>query len=260
MGTGTEQGVAKAARARRRVLATPVARPVQRGATVSAAIYRDLRTDIVSLNRKPGEAISEKQIAETFGVSRTPVREAVLKLADEGLIEIFPQSGTFVSRIPLAALPEAIAIRRVLEEATVRYAAARATGSQIARLRACLELQRERDAAGDFEGFHQADEEFHALLAETAGYPGFWSLIQQVKVQIDRYRRLTLPVQGRMGQVVAEHAAVVDAIAGHDADRAAQAITAHLDHLQITIAEAQKANPRYFSATGGTASAGEASR
>ena len=226
----------------------PVARPAQRGTTVSASIYRELREDILSLRRKPGEAIAEKQIAEVYGVSRTPVREAVLKLTDEGLIEVFPQSGTFVSRIPLAALPEAIAIRRVLEEATVRYAAQRATRSQIARLRACLEVQRERDAAGDQNGFHQADEEFHALLAETAGYPGFWTLIQQVKVQVDRYRRLTLPVRGRMSVVVGEHEAVVDAIADHAPDRAVQALTAHLDDLQVTIAEAQKANPLYFSA------------
>ncbi|WP_431858280.1 GntR family transcriptional regulator [Azospirillum sp.] len=237
----------------RRGPAIPVARPVQRGGTVSANIYRDLRDEILSLRRKPGEPIAEKQIAEAYGVSRTPVREAVLKLTDEGLIEVFPQSGTFVARIPLGALPEAIAIRRVLEEATVRYAAERATRSQVARLQTCIEVQRECEAAGDFEGFHQADEEFHRLLAETAGYPGFWTLIQQVKVQVDRYRRLTLPVQGRMGVVIEEHEAVVEAVAAHDADRAVKALDTHLDDLQITIAEAQKANPRYFSAVEGAA-------
>jgi len=243
---GPEAGVA--AKPRRRGPVAPVARPSQRGATVSASIYRDLRNEILSLRRKPGEPISEKQIAEAYGVSRTPVREAVLKLTDEGLIEVFPQSGTFVARIPIAALPEAIAIRRVLEEATVRYAAERATRSQIARLRACLELHRERDAAGDLDGFHQADEEFHRLLAETAGYPGFWTLIQQVKVQVDRYRRLTLPVRGRTEQVIREHEAIVDAIAEHDAAAAAKALTAHLHDLQVTIAEAQKAHPLYFAA------------
>lgn len=231
---------------RRRATATPTSRPAQRATTVAATIYRDLRVEIVSLRRKPGEAIAEKRIAQDYGVSRTPVREAVLRLADEGLIEIFPQSGTFVSRIPLGALPEAIAIRRALEEATVRYAAARATRSQIATLRANLELQREMEAAGDFDGFHQADESFHALLAETAGYPGFWTITQQVKVQIDRYRRLTLPVLGRMTMVLAEHAAIVEAIAAHDPDAAARALNTHLDDLQITITDAQKANPMYF--------------
>src|SRR5260221_13043241 len=79
-----------------------------RAATASARIYSDLRIELVSLQRRPGEVISEAEIALSYGVSRTPVREAILKLADEGLLEIFPQSGIFVSRIPMAALPEAI--------------------------------------------------------------------------------------------------------------------------------------------------------
>ena len=220
----------------------------RRATSVAAGIYRDLRTDIVTLRRKPGDPISEKQIAEAYGVSRTPVREAVLKLADEGLIEVFPQSGTFVARIPVAALPEAIAIRRVLEEATVRYAAGRATRSQVARLRACIEVHRECEAAGDLEGFHQADEEFHRLLAETAGYPGFWTLIQQVKLQVDRFRRLTLPAPGRTALVIREHEAIIDAVAAHDPDGAARALNTHLHDLQIIIADAQRAYPAYFTA------------
>jgi GntR family transcriptional regulator, rspAB operon transcriptional repressor len=246
MASDTEQGVVRTRRSNRHKPGKPAARPVQRGASATASIYRDLRGDIVSLRRRPGEPIIENQIAQTYGVSRTPVREAMLKLSDEGLIEVFPQSGTFVSRIPLAALPEAIAIRMALEEATVRLAAERATRSQVARLRVCLEVQREREAAGDYEGFHQSDEEFHALLAEIAGYPGFWTVVQQVKVQVDRYRRLTLPVRGRMGLVIEEHEAVLDAIADHDPKRAVQALVAHLNDLQVTIAEAQKANPLYF--------------
>ncbi|WP_406567463.1 GntR family transcriptional regulator [Azospirillum canadense] len=234
-------------RSRRRATAA-TARPVQRGTTVAATIYRDLRNEIVSLRRKPGEPIAEKVIAQDYGVSRTPVREAVLRLADEGLIEIFPQSGTFVARIPLGALPEAIAIRKALEEATVRYAAQRATRSQVAKLRANLELQRELEAAGDFNGFHQADESFHALIAETAGYPGFWALTQQVKVQVDRFRLLTLPVLGRVPAVIAEHTVIVEAIANHDPDAAAKALDVHLDYLQVTISDAQKANPLYFTA------------
>jgi len=243
----SEQAEGVRTRTRRRTAAA-VARPAQRGTTVAATIYRDLRNEIVSLRRKPGEPVAEKVIAQDYGVSRTPVREAVLRLADEGLIEIFPQSGTFVSRIPLGALPEAIAIRKALEEATVRYAAKRATRSQIAKLRANLELQREMEAAQNFEGFHQADETFHALLAETAGYPGFWNLTQQVKVQVDRYRLLTLPVLGRVPDVIAEHSVIIEAIANNDPEAAAKAIDLHLDYLQVTIADAQKANPLYFTA------------
>ena len=168
-------------------------------------IYSDLRAELLSLQRRPGEAISEAEIALSYGVSRTPVREAILKLSDEGLLEIFPQSGIIVSRIPVAALPEAIIIRKALEETTARLAAERATSSQILALRAILERQREAEAAGDSEAFHQADEAFHATIAEIAGHPGIWKLIQQVKVHVDRYRRLTLPQQGRIAQVITEH-------------------------------------------------------
>lgn len=225
---------------------TPHGGTARRATSVAAGIYRDLRTDIVTLRRKPGDAILEKQISEAYGVSRTPVREAVLKLADEGLVEIFPQSGTFVSRIPFATLPEATVIRKALEGETVRLAAARATRSQVAQLRANLELQRELDAADDADGFHDADEAFHALIAEIAGYPGFWTLTQQVKVQVDRCRRLTLPAPGRIGFVISEHQAIADAIAEHDADRAVRHLTDHLDGLSITIEDFRNASPIYF--------------
>src|SRR6201997_2737031 len=106
-----------------------------RSATAAARIYADLRAEMVSLARRPGEAISEGEIASYYGVSRTPVREAILKLSDEGLVEIFPQSGIIVSRIPIAALPEAIIIRKSLEETTARLAAELASASQILALR-----------------------------------------------------------------------------------------------------------------------------
>lgn len=92
-------------------------------------------------------------------------------MSDEGLLEIYPQSGIFVSRIPIDALPEAIIIRKALEETTARLAAERATSSQVLALRAILERQREASAAGDSETFHQTDELFHATVAEVAGYP-----------------------------------------------------------------------------------------
>lgn len=188
----------------------------------------------------------EKEVAETYGVSRTPVREAMLKLADEGLVEVFPQSGTFVARIPISGLPEAIAIRRALEEATVRYAAEQASGSQVARLRANLELQREMKESGNFDGFHEADEAFHALLAEISGYPGFWAVTQQVKRQVDRYRHLTLPAAGRMDKALAEHGAIVEAVAARDPDRAVGELRHHLTDLQLGIAEVRRSYPHYF--------------
>jgi DNA-binding GntR family transcriptional regulator len=223
-------------------------RPPQR-ATASSRIYMDLRGELVSLRRRPGEAISEAEIALSYGVSRTPVREAILKLSDEGLLDVFPQSGIFVSRIPLAALPEAIIIRKALEETTARFAAERATTSQILQLRAILERQREADEAGDRVAFHQADELFHATIADVAKHPGIWTLIQQVKVHVDRYRQLTLPVAGRMTQVIAEHELILEAIEAHRPKRAREAMERHLERLLRDISATQHTNPEFFETT-----------
>ena len=221
-----------------------------RAATAASRIYSDVRAELVSLQRRPGEPISEAEIALSYGVSRTPVREAILKLSDEGLVEIFPQSGIFVSRIPLAALPEAIIIRKALEETTARLAAERATSSQILNLHSILERQREADAAKDNNAFHHADEAFHATIAEVAKYPGIWKLIQQVKVHVDRYRRLTLPQIGRMTQVIAEHEAILSAIAAHDPSRAGIAMEKHLERLLADISATQNINPEFFDKQG----------
>jgi len=223
-------------------------KPPQR-ATASSRIYSELRNELVSMRRRPGDVVSEAEIAVTYGVSRTPVREAILKLSDEGLLDVFPQSGIFVSRIPLAALPEAIIIRKALEETTARLAAERVTASQILQLRSIVERQREADAAGDRVAFHQADELFHAVIADIARHPGIWTLIQHVKVHVDRYRQLTLPVAGRMTEVIAEHEPILAAIEAHDPQRAGIAMERHLDRLLLDISETQHTNPEFFAST-----------
>ncbi len=217
-----------------------------RAGTAASRIYAELRSELVSLQRRPGAAISEAEIALAHRVSRTPVREAILKLSDDGLVEIFPQSGIFVSRIPLGALPEAIIIRKALEETTAKLAAERATSSQVLNLHSILERQREANAASDREAFHQADEAFHATIADIAGYPGIWTLIQQVKVHVDRYRRLTLPQTGRMTQVIDEHAPILAAVEAHDPAGAAMAMGRHLERLLADISTTQNINPEFF--------------
>ena len=213
---------------------------------IGAKIYADLRAELVSLKRLPGEPISEAELARSYGFSRTPVREAVRKLADEGLIEIFPQSGTFAARIPLAALPETIVIRKALEETSARFAAERGQRSQIIALLAHLERQREASRASDRNAFHQADEAFHGAIAEAAGYRGIWALVEQVKVHVDRYRRLTLPQEGRMARAIREHAAIAAAIKSGDGARAALAMGVHLDGLLADIPDIRRLNPNYF--------------
>lgn len=222
---------------------TATAGPARR--TAAAAIRDALRADIVSLAILPGAPISEKDLAEAHGVSRTPVREALLKLADEGLVSIFPQSGTFASLIPFRALPEALVIRRSLEETCARLAAQRGAG-RIDRLARIMDELAARAERGERERFHLSDDAFHACIAELAGHPGIWRFTQQVKLQMDRFRRLTLPQQGRMDRVLREHAAVVEAIGRGDADAAAHAIGEHLGKLQDDLLAVAEHNQPYF--------------
>lgn len=212
----------------------------------SELIYRDLKRDIVSLTLVPGAAVSEKDLMQRYGVSRTPVREAVLRLAEERLVEVVPKSGTFVSRIPVSALREALVARRALEAVTVRAAAEVASESQIMELRAIIQRQQEDADKGDEEAFHKSDEDFHAGLARAGNYRGIWEIIQQVKVHIDRYRLLTLPQPGRMKLIVQEHSAVVEAIARRDADGAVQKMEEHLNKLRLDIAIFRDMRPDYF--------------
>ena len=218
----------------------------RRALSAAARIYRDLRGEIVSLARRPGDTLVEAEIARAYGVSRTPAREAILKLADEGLVDIFPQSGTFVSPIPIDDIPEAIEMRRVLEEAVVRAAAPRASVAGVMRLRDELARQTACETNADHAGFHASDERFHQLLSEIAGRTRFWQAVLQTKTQVDRFRRLTLPASGRMGSVVAEHGAIVDAVAAGDADRAADAMSRHLDALLAALGGSRIVHPEMF--------------
>ena len=217
-----------------------------RAGTASALIHAQLRDEILALRRAPGSQISERDIALQHGVSRTPVREAVLRLAEEGLIDIVSKSGTYVSRISLKALPEALVIRKVLEVFAVRQAVIQATESQILELRAIVALQHEAGQAGDTDAFHRADEAFHETIAIAGRHPSVWGLVKQVKLQVERYRRLTLPLAGRMPLVVSEHRAVLDAIEARDADRAAEGLSRHIDGLKLNLDDIRRINPDYF--------------
>lgn len=214
--------------------------------TLSDVQYERLHEAIISMDMVPGTLISEKSIAQEQGVSRTPVREAIQRLARENLVEIVSKSGTFVARIPVSALPEAFIARRALEAMTVRSATRCATGSQILELYALIERMREMSESGDTKSFHLVDDNFHAMIATIGKLPGLWRLVQRVKMQIDRFRHLTLPEEGRMTMVVDEHAAVVAAIEKGDEDAAGLAMEAHLSGLQHHFAHWVETHPEYF--------------
>ena len=214
--------------------------------TLSERQYLRLHDAIVSMDMVPGTPISEKEIAHEEGVSRTPIREAILRLTREKLVEVVPKSGTFVARIPVSALPEALIARRALESTTVRSATRCASRSQILELHALIERQREMTELNDTKGFHLVDEDFHEMIAKIGKLPGLWQLIQQINYQVYRFRQLTLPEEGRMAMVVEEHAAVVNAMGQQDEDTACQKMEDHLSGLQLHFAYVIENHPGYF--------------
>lgn len=220
------------------------ARPVP----AAMRIREDLREAIASLRLAPGAPILEKDLAQAYGVSRTPVREAMAKLVQEGLVSVFPQAGSFVAHIPYADLAEALVIRRSLEETGARLAAEQGAPGAVAAVAAALAGARTAAGGGDEDAFHRADEAFHAAIAEAASYPGLWRVIQGVKVQVDRVRRLTLPQAGRFERVLDEHEAVLAAIAARDPAAAAAAMGTHIGGLLDDLAEIARAHPDSFDA------------
>lgn len=224
-----------------------------RGVTASQRIYEALRGQIIGMEIAPGTALQEKQIALACGVSRTPVREAILKLADERLVDIFPQYGTFVSRISRPAVRDAMVIRQALERTAVREAARHAGSGDIARLKAGLAAQSAAHEAGRLADFHKADEDFHQLVAEIAGHPNLWRVVRAEKAQVDRCRILTLPAADRRASVMAEHAGIVAAIAAHDREAAEAAMARHLDRVLPSVDALADAHPDFFDVPDGEA-------
>lgn len=227
---------------------TPSAPPKEEAAKSAAKrVYLDLRRRIIDMSMLPGTKIVERDIAAEHNTSRTPVHEAVLRLGEEGLVEVVHRVGTFVARIPLDQLEEAMFVRTALETAIIEKAAGQAQPEDIARLKKILADQQACVDAADDRGFHQCDESFHEAIASVAGLPGAWKIIQQTKIQVDRYRRLTLTMPGRMVNVIAQHEAVVKALECGLAQDAATAMREHLDFVLPFANVAKTLRPEFFS-------------
>lgn len=222
----------------------PIAQPARR--THATVIYDNLLGSIARMELRPGEALNEKALTEQFGVSRTPVREALLQLEGDGLVEMMAQAGTFVARIPVARIREAIIIRRSLEEVAITRLAKVADQTDIAHLDLILAKQRLAVALGDMGGFHESDEAFHETIALGAGFTTLWPMVRQIKVHLDRVRVLSLPVEGRMEDTLKEHQDIRDAIARNDVDGATEALREHLSVIVPYIDSLSEAFPDYF--------------
>jgi GntR family transcriptional regulator, rspAB operon transcriptional repressor len=216
------------------------------GVSTSDQVYLALREAIVSAELEPGRRLSENELADLLGVSRTPVREALFRLRDERLVAIVPQLGTFVTLISPAAVEDAAFVREALECAAIRRAVARVADADLAALQANLSAQERAEEEGDAEAFDVLDEGLHRLLAELSGHEIVWYLARRANGHLDRIRGLSLPEPDYLGEMVAEHRELVAAIAAGDADRAEAAMRHHLRMVLSSVPKIQAAHPEYF--------------
>lgn len=191
------------------------------------AIQADIRQDIIVLRLMPGIRMSENELARRFGTSRTPVREALFRLVDEGLIEVLPQRGTFVSRISMRAVKKARFVREAMEVAIIRHAAE--CGLSPARLRTLDEVIAEQEAAADEpERFTRADDAFHRALADGIEAGDIWGVVEREKAQLDRLRFLSLPNVTPVDTLIAQHKAMLAAVRAGNIARSEAATRKHL--------------------------------
>ena len=209
-------------------------------------IHDALRDAIVRVAVLPGQAISETEMAASFGVSRTPIREALIRLADEGLIDIYPQAGTFVSRIDLAAVREAQFVRQTLETAVAVQAAASAAGVTV--FEPILERQERAIRDGDFAEFFASDEDLHRKVFELAGHGATWRLVQSAKSHLDRVRQLDRPGEATLLEMLRQHRAIAAAIVAGDADAAAEVVREHASVILAIAPDVAARHPDLFRA------------
>ena len=208
-------------------------------------VFEKLRELILSLDLAPSTVLSRVELAAAFGLSQTPIRDALSQLRDEGLVDIYPQHTTAVSKIDIAAARQAHFLRRSLELEIVRTLAERPDPALVERLRALIDTQRANQGADRYPRFLAADRAFHREMHAAAGVLDLWELAQRYSGHVDRLRRLHLPEAGKAERILQDHQRVVDAIEAGDGQAAQSALREHLSGTLNQIDEICARHPDY---------------
>lgn len=206
-------------------------------------VYNELRRRIVTLEMAPGASLSENELAAQLSVSRTPVRESLILLADEGLVHIFPKLGSFVARIDPERVADAQFVRQAIELASLPDAVEGADEEAIAGLRELIAAQR---ATTDVDTFFDLDEQFHRSLLAAGGHGTAWRTVVAAKAHLDRARRLGILNERSIQSLTSDHAAVVEALAARDLEGATSALRSHLCKVFTDIEKIRARSPELF--------------
>jgi DNA-binding GntR family transcriptional regulator len=217
-----------------------------RGRGGAPYVFDVLREEIISLKLAPRTVLSRSELQARFGLSSTPIRDALMRLQEDHLVSVFPQHATVVSPIDIRRVREAQFLRRSVELEVVRTLALAPDEAVIARLRSLIRQQTAFADLGEVEAFSSADHAFHRTMFEAAGIIDLWHLVRRQGGHIDRLRRLNLPVQGKIPEILRDHEAVVDAIAAADPDKAQHHLRGHLSRSLDFVDRLKASHPEYF--------------
>ncbi|PIB23115.1 GntR family transcriptional regulator [Amylibacter kogurei] len=212
-------------------------------------VFDYLHEQITSLRLKPGDKISEAEIAAEFGVSRQPVRDAFSRLANLDLLLIRPQRATEVRRFSMRQIEKSRFVRAAIEADVLRRAALHCDAMGAARLDGELLQQEAAAKIKDVERFGQLDYSFHKVLCEIAKVEYAYEVILEEKAKVDRLCMLGMEKEQRMPELVGDHRDIAAAIKSNDGEKAVEFGMKHLSRLDSTIARITETNANYFERT-----------
>ncbi len=201
---------------------------LDRSRQVALQVHEILRERILKVQLVPGTVLSRASLQLEFGVSQTPVRDALMRLQEEGLVEVYPQYATVVAKIDIDHARQAQFLRLSIELEAVRRLTETSPAETAAEMREILARQKLVASPETYDVFDNIDREFHRKLYEKTGIPQLWTNVRRQSVNLDRLRRLNLPMPGKMQTVLTDHEAIVEAIASGKAEDATAALRKHL--------------------------------
>jgi DNA-binding GntR family transcriptional regulator len=212
-------------------------------------VYQTLREAILSLAYRPGEILRKPEICDALGVSRSPVADAVARLAGEGLVDVIPQAGTFVARFSMEEIREGAFLREAIEVAAIERVAQSITDDQLTQVRRNITVQTALVADGDIPGFYQMDSAMHELLLSFTGFRKLSQVSETAWLHVNRARQLILPVPGRIDATLSEHRAILAALEARDPLAARDAVRHHLRQLLTYLEPLERTRPELFDPT-----------
>lgn len=219
---------------------------IDRKRPVGDQVYAALKEAIISLEIPPHTSLSEGSLCQATGVSRTPVRRAIARLEDDGLVYVYPQQGTYVSPIEKKAVYNGHFVRRAIEVAIITEASSNWNKEWADKAQDCVNSQIECAKTDKLKAFQNYDNDFHNVFADCAGVEGVMSMMQGMQNHLDRIRYLAVPNPGQMNHIIAEHQSILDALNEGDKEAALTNLCTHLDTVYNTVANLSDKFSEYF--------------